>query len=77
MVNAMRKRKMRSRVVAQIHDSIIADVQRDEVDDYLELAADITTNRLRKAWPWITVPFTVEAELAEGSWRDKKEIKIG
>ena len=74
----MTKRKMDSRIVGQIHDSIIACVHVDELDDYLELAVDVMTQRIRKHWEWITVPLEVDAEVtpAGGSWFEKKEIKL-
>lgn len=73
----LKKRKMASCVVGQIHDSILSDVHHAELDDYIELVYEIMINRLMKAWDWIIVPLTVDIEVTpmDGSWYLKKEIK--
>ena len=69
-------RKWKTKIVGQIHDSIVADVHRDELDDYLSLAKDVMTKRIRKAWPWIIVPLEIEVEVGEQNWFEKQEVKL-
>ena len=76
ILRQMKKSRMGGCIIGQIHDSIIADVPLAELDDYLALASDIATNQLRRHWPWITVEFEVEAEVAETNWYEKREVKI-
>ena len=76
LMDEIRKRKMGAKVVAQIHDSIVADVPVTEVDDYLTLVQDITTKRLREHWGWITVPLCIEAEISEINWYEKKPVQL-
>ncbi len=78
MKGELKKRKMKSLVVAQIHDSVLGDVPPEELDDYLVLVNNVTTKLLRKAWKWINVPLGVEAEVCPvgGSWFDKEEMRI-
>lgn len=76
LVAEIKKRRWRSKIVGQIHDSIIADVHESELEDYLALAGEITTKRIQQAWDWVTVPFSVEAEMAATSWYDKKPVEI-
>jgi hypothetical protein len=71
-VKEMRRRKMRSRIVGQIHDSAVADVHRAELDDYVELITRLATVEIQKAWKWITVPLAVEVEVGEQNWFGKK-----
>lgn len=68
------KRKMRAKIVGQIHDSIIADVPDGEVQDYLEMTRQVTSEDVLKHWDWIIVPLDTEAELteADGNWYRKK-----
>lgn len=75
---AMRRAKMRSLLVGQIHDSIVADVHLSELDDFLGMAKQIMTVDLVRAWPWIITPMEIEAEVAPegGSWFDKKEVAL-
>lgn len=74
----LKKRKMKSLIVGQIHDSILGDVPHEELNEYLVLINDVTTNKLVKKWKWINVPLEVEAEVCPvgGSWADKKEMEI-
>jgi DNA polymerase I-like protein with 3'-5' exonuclease and polymerase domains len=69
---------MRSKIVGQIHDSVIGDVHAKELDDYLSHIKYLVEEALPKAFPWIIVPMKIEAEIApEGkSWYHKKEIAI-
>ncbi len=76
LVKWMGRKKMRSRIVGQIHDSIVADVHQDELDDYLAEAKRVMTEDIRKAWDWIIVPLSVEAEVAETNWHEKSEVSV-
>lgn len=73
----LRKRKMKSRVAGQIHDSIIGDVRVEELDEYLAIIHQVTTIDIREYWDWIIVPLSVEVELAPptGTWFNKREVK--
>jgi DNA polymerase I len=67
------KWNMKTLAVGEIHDCLLFDAPVDEVQDVLNAAKDIMTNRIRKAWPWIVVPMGVEVDVVdEGkSWADK------
>ena len=75
----LKKNRMKSRVVSQIHDSIIGDVHKDELGDYLGKAQELMTVTLRKTWKWIIVPLAVEMEICDldQTWFDKKQINVG
>lgn len=74
----LEKRGMKSLVVGQIHDSIVADVVPSEMADFLALCHKIIVVDLRKHWPWLVVPIEVEAEAAPvgGSWADKVKVEL-
>lgn len=71
----LRKRKMRSMLVSQIHDSMIADVVEDELQEFLDLTQEIAERRLAKAWKWINIPIETEVDVTpiDGSWVTKAE----
>lgn len=71
----LRKNKMRSKIIGQIHDSLIGDVHKAELQDYLCKVHEIVTQHLPRKWNWICVPLSVEAEVAPlgESWWCKKE----
>jgi len=72
------KSRKRSKLVGQIHDSILADVHLDELDDYLKMAHWVMTEALLKHWKWIIVPVEVEMEVTPpgGSWYEKKAVEL-
>ena len=78
IVNELKKRNMKSKVIGQIHDSIIFDIYPPELQDVLKLVKKITTIDLPKHYDWIIVPMEVDAEISpvDGSWSDKEEIEI-
>jgi DNA polymerase-1 len=73
----LRKYKMRSKIVGQIHDSLIGDVYVPELRRYLEIVQEALAN-LHKFYPWIRVPLEIEYEIApsDGTWHDKQEVKF-
>jgi len=74
----LKKYKMRTLIVGQIHDSIVSDVYRKELRNYLEIVKQVMTIDIRKHWKWIIIPLSIEAEVAPvgGSWYEKKKMKI-
>lgn len=74
----LRKYKMKSLIVGQIHDSIVADVLEKELKDYIDIVKQVIYEDIHKHWNWIIVPLIVEAEVAPvgGSWYEKEEIEI-
>ena len=69
----LRKYKMKTKLIGQIHDSVIADVLHRELKDYIEIAHQVMTIDLCKHWSWIIVPMKVDAEIAPmgRSWFEK------
>jgi DNA polymerase-1 len=72
------KRKMKSLLVGQIHDSIVADVPEEELGQYIQIAQKVMTKDIREHWDWIVVPLEVEAEATpvNTSWFEKKPVDI-
>ena len=74
IVRRLRRYKLKSRVVGQIHDSLIGDVRIDELRDYLSIVEEVTTRNLPKHWPWLVVSPEIEYELSPPgkSWFEKQ-----
>jgi len=70
----IRRKKIDSKIVGQIHDAIVLDVNPQERDDLVVMIKSITTVELPQAWPWIIVPLEVDFELCpiDASWAEKK-----
>jgi len=74
----LKKYRMKSLIVGQIHDSIVSDVVIKELQDYLEIVHTVMTRDIKKYWPWIITPLEIDAEAAPPgkSWFEKEEIQI-
>ena len=71
-------RGMRTKLVGQIHDSIIAQVPVDELDQYCEIFTGIVDN-LQNELPWLCIPMRAEIEVSKtreegGSFAEMKKI---
>jgi len=58
----MRKEKWKSKLIGQIHDSIIMDVAPEELEHVKETIHKIVNEQLRKKWDWIIVPLEIEID---------------
>jgi len=76
MVKWLSKTKMKSHIIGQIHDSIVADVHNSELSDYLQKAKQVMTEDVREHWPWIITDLQIEAEASDVNWYEKKPIEI-
>lgn len=72
----LRSERMQSRIVGQIHDSMLSDVPVDELRDYLDIVHQTVMVDLRRHWKWINVPLEIETEIcpANGTWFDKRPV---
>lgn len=71
-----RKHKLKSLVIAQIHDSMLVDTVKSELKDVLQIAQEIMVEELCASWDWIITPLAIEAEASETNWYEKKAIAI-
>ncbi len=79
VMDILKKRKMRSKIVGQIHDSMLGDVVPAERDEYLGIVHDVITRQLKNHYSdWMIVPMEVEADVSPvgGSWADKAKYSL-
>ena len=74
VLRELRRHKMRSLIVGQIHDSLVGDVPEDELEDFCSLVRDVMVDKLRAAWEWIIVPLEVEIACSDESWANMKVL---
>lgn len=74
----IQKKALKSMIIGQIHDSMILDVVPEEEEFLLKHINRISTQVIRKYWPWIIVPLKIEAEATEidEPWYFKKAIEL-
>jgi len=72
------KNKLDSKLIGQVHDSMLFDILPDELPLILKKVYEVTTIDLLKVWDWIIVPLAIEAEIApvNKSWAEKEKIDI-
>lgn len=61
--------KLESKIVCQIHDSIVLDLLPSEQQTVFDLYLD-SQAAVRKRWPWLLYPITADADISEvgGTW---------
>jgi DNA polymerase I len=66
----IREQNLDSRLIGQIHDSMILDVNPNELDYLIPKIKEITCKKLPKEWKWITVPLNVDIDVFDinDSW---------
>jgi len=70
----LKRKRMKSRIVGEIHDCLVADVPPGELQEFVEICHRIMTVDIAKEWRWLIVPLEAECEAADvdASWFEKK-----
>ena len=78
MQEHIKRNQMVSKLVGQIHDSIVALVHKDELERFKRMARRVMTIDIRKEWEWIIVPLEIEMEISKlgGTWAEMEEVEI-
>ena len=73
------KRKMKTLLVGQIHDSMVADGPPEERDEFIGVVRELVEVALPKHWSWLIVPMAIEADVCEtdAPWATKKGLPLG
>jgi len=72
----LKKYKMKSKLIWNIHDDMGMDINIKEKEDVLQKAKEIMCIDIKKEWEWIITPLEIEAEFSNKNWYEKKEIKV-
>jgi hypothetical protein len=69
---------MRTLLINEIHDDLMADSPEDELQDYLGKVSEVMTVDIKKHWSWLIAPMTIEhsSSLPGSSWWDKKKMEL-
>lgn len=73
--NFFKENNMQSKVIGEVHDSLVLSVQPGEEAETL-VALQEALKKLRKEWKWIIVPLTLEVEMGgvDEAWNNLKEV---
>jgi uracil-DNA glycosylase family 4 len=71
-----KKEKWGTKIIGQIHDSILFDLRPEEKDHVFKTVKRVMCEDVREENPWIIVPLEVDFELTgiDRSWYEKKEV---
>jgi len=74
----MKEEGLDSRIVNQIHDSMLIDLNPTELNHIIRVINGIVREDLPTHWKWIIVPMQVDMEISpvDESWAEKKEMKV-
>jgi DNA polymerase-1 len=69
------REKYKTRILGQIHDSVLLDIPERELDRVLNRCVEIMTEDLPRAWKWVNAPLEVEVEVPPRgeSWHKKEK----
>lgn len=59
------KRKLRSRIVLQVHDSIVVDTKPDEKDEVIEILTNVMTKEVPEKCSWLRVKIEIDIQVTE------------
>ncbi len=78
MNNRMKTENWKSKIIGQIHDSIVLDVYPEEWKALKQMAVDIVCEEIPSVWKWINVPLTLEAKRSavNGHWAKMREVEM-
>jgi len=78
ITNWLTARNMRSMLVGQIHDSLLASVHTNELAEFVAYVRHVFTAKLPAAWRWIITPMDIDIALAPlgQSWHQKQKMKL-
>ncbi len=71
--------KLKTKIIGQIHDSIISDVHKDEIQFY-HAGVNKIVKGLKDVFDWLIIPMEIEAEISKlreegGNFSDMREVK--
>lgn len=73
IIKQIKRRKMKTKVVGQVHDSICLDCPINELEDIITLCTQVMTKDLLNEWDWLIVPMEVEVKTGD-NWYEMKEL---
>jgi DNA polymerase I len=74
----IRENNLDSRIIGQIHDSILIDTHPDEVEVIAKYLIEITTIELLEKWKWIILPLEIDIAICgvDEPWLKKEKYNV-
>ena len=72
MTKLKRSESWESKLLFEVHDSLLWDLKKDEIEDTMEKVDYIMTEKIRKKCDWIILPLKTDWKLGK-NWLDMKK----
>jgi DNA polymerase-1 len=72
----MTQRRMKSKIIFTIHDSLGVDAHKKEIDDVCEMMYRWSVVEIQKHWPWIIVPLSLEFGICPVNWYQEIPLEV-
>lgn len=72
----MLRKKMRSKIINQVHDNMLIDTYKRERSDVIELIQRIALKKVAEHYKWISCPLAMEFELCADNWYNKVPLEV-
>lgn len=69
-----RRKKMKTKVVNQIHDSMLLDTPVSEIEDVGKIVKNLITKKLPQEWPWIKCQLAMGFDICRNNWYSKEPL---
>lgn len=78
MNKSINKMNLDTKLIGQIHDSTVADINPEEEELFDHLIWKFGTQKIREHWEWIAVPLGIEKSISpiNGDWNSVEEIGL-
>ena len=78
VTNELEKNKMDTRLIGEIHDAIIPDINPDEEKQFDNIIWYYGTRKIREDWDWVIVPLKIEKSISnvDESWTKVSEVGL-
>ena len=74
----LKQENFRTKIIAEIHDSIIFDLHPEEQDEVVKLCKRIMCYNILREFDWIIVPLDIEFEISkiDGNWYEMEKLEM-
>jgi DNA polymerase-1 len=72
----IKRRGMKALMICQIHDSMLFDCPKKEIEDLTEIIREYAVRQVSRHWKWICVPLAVDFESSETNWFSKSKLQL-
>ena len=70
------RRKMKSRICLQVHDSLLIDARLSELSDVIEIVNCYALKEVASHYKWLIIPLGLEFEIAKDNWFSKEALAV-